>query len=309
MLFTLLRLAAYAGGLTAMALSGATHPWWHWVIALATAAWGVWEKWKRPDEPPRTMRLGVLLEWLAVVGCSLTVGEPAVLLLLLSPLARSAVHLPGREALAVGVVSLLAALGSRQVLPAPAWLLPAQVVAFGVMGPYAYVLGRMARERDEARRQVELAAFEREQRSRDEERVRMAAQLHDVMGQYWAGVIRALDVALLTEGDTQRQFLTRARQAAMEGLEEMRTAVRTWNEGQQTAAQWQQFMETAVGRFRDVVGVQVEFRADPVDWLAFADPVAAAEAVARTTVEALTNAVRHGGRSESGLICTAGPAV
>jgi signal transduction histidine kinase len=308
MLFVLMRVAAYGGALLWIAVGDPHRPSWHWAAALLVAGWGVWDRWKRPDEPERPMRLGVWTETAAVIALALVLHVNGLLLLLVSPLVRAAVHLPGRDVLAQGACSLAVMLMLRQLDPGPAWLLPAQLVAVLAMGPYAYVLGSLVRERDRTRRLVTLAAFEREQRSRDEERVRIAGELHDVMGQYWTGVIRALDVALLTTGDQQRQFLTRARQAALDGLQEMRMSVRTWNEGRQTPAEWIDQLQAAAGRFRELVGIAVSLHMDPVDWQSYSDPNAVAEAVARTAIESLTNAVRHGSAATVGIVVEAGPA-
>ncbi|RIV22767.1 hypothetical protein D2Q93_09315 [Alicyclobacillaceae bacterium I2511] len=46
-----------------------------------------------------------------------------------------------------------------------------------------------------------------------------------MMGQHWTAVIRALDAADATHKPLRREFMHRAREAAITGLEEMREVV------------------------------------------------------------------------------------
>lgn len=295
MTFILMRLAGYGAVLAALAAQPVPRPWWQWAVALAVAAWGVWARYKRPDDPPERLRLGAWAELVLILVAALVLQEATVLFLLLSPLVRTGVHLPWRDALLLGLVSVAGAVALQTLPPHHAWVLWAQLAALLSMGPYACTIGDLLRQRDQARRLAAVAGFEREQRLKDDERIRIAQQLHDVMGQYWTAVIRALDAAAVTDGETSRQFVSRARETAMTGLQEMRTAVHDWHQGRQTPEQWLQFAGLAIRRCGDLPGLQISERRTAVDWSRFADPTGAAEAVARLIAEGLTNAVRHGG--------------
>lgn len=297
MMFVLLRLAGYAAAFVyGVALPG-DRPGWQWALAALVAAWGTWDKWKRPDDAVPVLRLGVWLEAAGIWLWALLLHDNFVLFLLASPLMRSCVHLLAVDSLGLGLAqgASVLLLWWRMPMTTPAWLPWVQLAVLAGLGPYAFVLGGLLRERDAARRALAVAAFEREQRSQDEERMRIASRLHDVMGQYWTAVIRGLDVALVTTGEVQQQFIGRSRETALDGLAEMRTAVHDWHDGRQTATTWLAEMRATAQRFASVVGVQVTLPAAELDLAPFADPAAAAEALARTVVESLTNAVRHGG--------------
>lgn len=295
MYFVLLRLIGYAAVFGTVTLYGGAHHWWQLMTGAAVAAWGIWDRWKRPDDPLLPLRLGVWTEMGAIIGWALLSRSSMPLFLLVSPLMRSGVHLPGLESVILGLVEASVIVAVQRLLPVqPDWLLWAQLAALCAMGPYAWVMGALIREREGARRQLALAGLEQEERLRNAERVRIARQLHDVMGQYWTAVIRGLDVALITTGDQQRTFLLRSQEAAEQGLQVMRTAVHDWNDGHQTPAAWLSDLASFVDRFRETVGVAVDLEQGEIDWARFTDSAGAAEAITRAALESLTNAVRHG---------------
>lgn len=295
MYFVLLRLVGYAVVYASVALYGGPHPWWQWVAGGAVTAWGIWDRWKRPDDSPHDLRLGVWTELIAIIAWSLLSQNSTPLFLLVSPLMRTCVHLSTLESAGLGLVEGGTLLAFHLFLPNPLdWVVWGQVASLVAMGPYAYVMGALVRERETARRQLAVVALEQEERLKNDERIRIARQLHDVMGQYWTAVIRGLDVALVTSGEQQRTFLLRTQEAAERGLQEMRTAVHDWNDGHQTPAAWLGDLAASVDRFQSTVGIAVSLQQGEIDWSRFPDAAGAAEALTRTAVEGLTNAVRHG---------------
>lgn len=293
--FVLLRFAGYAVIFASVALYGGLQPWWQLVVGLILAGYGIWDRWKRPEDSPRDLRLGAWTEVAAIVAWSLISRQPTPLFMLVSPLMRSCVHLSAPEGAGLGLLTI------GIVLAVPhqgTWMLWAQLAAVVGMAPYAYVMGALVREREAARRQLAIAALEQEQRLKNTERIRLARQLHDVMGQYWTAVIRGLDVALVTTDEQQRTFLLRSQEAAEQGLQAMREAVHNWNDGHQTPAAWLTELAASVERFRETVGITVSLEQGEIDWSRFADGAGAAEALTRVALESLTNAVRHGQASQ-----------
>jgi signal transduction histidine kinase len=151
------------------------------------------------------MRKGVWIEWLLVTLWAVLVREPFILFLSLSPLARSCVHLLWLDSLSVLLSSLIASSALCVWLHAPHWFLYSEIGAYVAVGLYTFVIGELNSERDKLRRELTISAFRRAERMKDEERLRIASELHDVMGQYWTAVVRALDVAMLMEGNERLQ--------------------------------------------------------------------------------------------------------
>jgi signal transduction histidine kinase len=269
--------------------------WWQWVISFGVALWCIWDQWKKATDTHRVMRKGVWIEWLLVTLWAVLVREPFILFLYLSPLARSCVHLLWLDSLSVLLSSLIASSALCVWLHAPHWFLYSEIGAYVAVGLYTFVIGELNSERDKLRRELTISAFRRAERMKDEERLRIASELHDVMGQYWTAVVRALDVAMLMEGNERLQFIEKARQAALDGLQEMRSAVHRWNEGRQTAREWMAFMESSVHRLADTTGIQISKSISEPQWELFGQKQQrVAEVICRTVIESMTNAVRHG---------------
>lgn len=264
-------------------------------LTFLICIWCVWDVWKRPDALPPVMRRGVWVEFLLIVAMGLLDGDVAIYFLLLSPIARACIHLPWWDSALIALLSEVSQVVFGRTLLYTNWrFLTIECLITLFASLYTFVMGELVRHRDKLRRVVSVAAFEREQHAKDDERVRMAGHLHDVMGQYWSGVVRALDVAMATTGEQQQVFLVRARNAAMEGLQEMRNTVHTWNEGRQTPQEWLEFVKVSTLRFQELTGVEVERHFCEVPWHQMEEPNQVAEAIARTVMESLTNAVRHG---------------
>lgn len=297
-IFIVLRLVGYGFvGISAFKQSpGWT--WLEWAVSASAVLWCIWDQWKKPDSPATVMRLGIAAETVLVLAWSFAVRDGIVLFALLSPLARSCIHLNWRDSCLLLLGELVAvALCSFYFHSNPTL----QLVVLPVAGGYAFVLGMLLKQREHARRLAVVSAFERELRAQDEERIRVARQLHDRTGQYWSAVIRALDVAKRVDGERRIQFIDKAQEAAMEGLQEMRFAVSRWNDGLQTPGDWVRFMERSARRFGDILGIAVALDIPAIDWHRWDRPDAVAETIARTVIESMTNAVRHGHADTIGI--------
>jgi signal transduction histidine kinase len=292
--FVLLRALTYGVLFVSAFVHDWDRPWWQWLFSVVVAAWTIWDQWKRADDAVATLRRGVWIELGCVLLWGLILQNGVVLFALLSPLTRTCVHLKGRDCLGVLLFVIASILGFDAVFPISVGVEETQLGACFLLGLYSFVLGLLVRERDKARRLVTMATFEREQRLKDEERIRIATQLHDVMGQYWTAVVRALDVASAVEGEPRVLFIAKARDAAMQGLQEMRAAVHDWHDGRQTPSEWMAYVEQSLTRVREFVGVEMHLMQSPVEWQRFDDAMLVAEVMARTILESVTNAIRHG---------------
>jgi signal transduction histidine kinase len=293
--FILLRSIGYTVTLLGLTRTQPALPWWQWVISFAVALWCVWDQWKKATDTHQVMRKGVWLEWLLVTLWAVLVREPFVLFLYLSPLARSCMHLLWFDSLSVLLSSIFASTAMCVWLHTPLWFRYSEVGTYIAVGLYTFVIGELNSERDKLRRELTISAFRRAERMKDEERLRIASELHDVMGQYWTAVVRALDVAMLMEGNERLQFIEKARRAALDGLQEMRSAVHRWNEGRQTAREWMAFMKSSVHRLADTTGIRIHLNISEPQWELFGQQQQrVAEVICRTVIESMTNAVRHG---------------
>jgi signal transduction histidine kinase len=294
--FIAMRTTAYGAVLVSLLLSRTHMPWWMAALAIPICLWCSLDQWKRPDEAAPVMRKGVWAETALIAALAILLHSSELLFLFLSPLCRSCIHLNRKESLLSVMVSAAAILAIHRYQPtASAWLW-GQLIVLASAAFYTSVLGMLLQEREAARRLFSLSEFEREQRTKDEERIRLAGQLHDQTGQYWASIIRALDVALaVKEGDPNRElFMHKAREAAMLGLQEMRQAVHSWHGGHQTPEQWMRLLEESANRIGSLTGIRVTTDLHPLHWHLLADGSETAEAIARAGIEAVTNAVKHG---------------
>lgn len=269
-------------------------PWWQWLIGILVCAFGTSEYWKRPDESTAAMRLGIWAEVFAVGLWTLSTQNSLIIILLVSPVARAGVHLGWRDSALLTVCATVSIFAGWRIWSAEAWLAGVELATILGTSGYSLVLGQLLRQRDRLKRAVQVTAFEREQRVKDEERLRMAGQLHDTLGQHWTAVIRALDVAAQVSGDQRRVFIGKARNAAMDGLSAMRQATHTWNAGRQAPREWLQFVEESLARLQVATGLDVQFQSSEIDWSRFENRIHVAEVLARTVIEGATNAIRHG---------------
>lgn len=293
-LFIILRSAFYLAMLLILISTGRQDSVARWLVSIVVVAWNSWDQLKKPNESVFHMRLGVLLETALIVLWSVMLNEGAILFLLLSPLMRTSIHLSIKEGIALIIVDTMTiAVLDLKVFNQnlPLQLLIGSLIGIGL---YSLVLGLLLKQREQARRHVTVTSFEREQYSLDQERMRIAGQLHDVMGQHWASIVRALDVALVTEGEQSMSFVNRARETALQGLQEMRSAVHNWQDGRQTPHQWIDTLSDSVARFRDITAIHVVLEVQNIEWNRFDNAMSIAELLVRSSLEAMTNAVRHG---------------
>ncbi|MCY9666492.1 histidine kinase [Paenibacillus alginolyticus] len=293
-LFIVLRSSGYLAILLYLIATGKENIWINWIISLIIAGWNSWDHWKKPSETVFHMRLGVVLETLLILLWAIIVKDGVILFMLASPLMRGSIHLSIVDDIALLVMHFI----SLTILNITIfeghlsmYLILGSLIGIGL---YSTALGLLLKQREQARRQLALTAFEREQSSKDQERIRIAEQLHDVMGQHWASIVRALDVALVTQGEQSMSFIKRARETALEGLQEMRSAVHDWQDGRQTPQQWMDDLHRSVARFQAVSGINILLEIEPLTWSRFENPNVIPELLARSGIEAMTNAVRHG---------------
>ncbi|WP_239618065.1 sensor histidine kinase [Cohnella mopanensis] len=290
--FILLRLAGYAAVWIGAYIQAGQWSFMDWTISVGIMAWCVGDQWKTPDSPSPTLKIGILAETALITIWALVLQDGIVLFVLISPLVRSCIHLKWQDCLWITLLEMTAILGLHRLFHSTPYL---QLSLLFIAGLYAFVLGSLLREREQARRLTAISAFEQELRVKEEERMRIAGQLHDRTGQYWTAITRALDVALRLEGDKRVEFITKAREASMEGLQEMRNAVMQWNDGRQSPAEWMRFMEQSIHRFSQVTKMSISLNVSPsIDWHRLEYPAPTAETIARTVIESMTNAVRHG---------------
>jgi signal transduction histidine kinase len=297
-LFIALRSSGYVALLVYLIATGEEHMWIHWIISLIIVGWNSWDHWKKPGETIFHMRLGVVLETLLILLWAVIVKDGIILFMLASPLMRGGIHLSVVDEVALLVIQAMTVILLNITLyerHLSIYLLLGTLVGVSL---YSIALGLLLKQREQARRHLALTAFEREQAGKDQERIRIAEQLHDVMGQHWASIVRALDVALVTEGEQRVTFIKRARETALKGLQEMRAAVHDWQDGRQTPDQWMVSLQRTVARFQEVSGINVVLNIEPLMWSRFGSPNAVPELLARAGIEAMTNAVRHGEASQ-----------
>lgn len=305
-LFIVLRFLGYGAVFFALVWNHLDQYWWQWLIGTFVWILGTLEHWKRPDETSRLMRRGIWLEAVLIVVWTFAVHDNLVLVLLVSPVARAGVHLGWRDSAVLTASSAVCVLAPWPLWSTALWFSCLEfVVILGAAG-YSLVLGQLMRQRDKLRRAVQVTAFEREQRVKDEERLRLAGQLHDTTGQYWTAVIRALDVVEQVTGNQQRMFIEKARGAAMDGLSAMREVTHAWNAGRQTPRAWLQYAEDSLQRLQNVVGIDIQFQSVDIEWMRFVDRVQIAELFARTMIEGATNAIRHGDARRLAVVLQSG---
>lgn len=292
-LFIILRSTSYLAILIFLIATGQEDSWTHWLISLIVVGWNSWDQWKKPTDSIFHMRLGVILESVLIVLWSVILHQGVILFLLISPLMRASIHLSVKDDSAlisthiITIVLLQFTLFDKQL---PLSVLLGTLIGCGL---YSLVLGLLLKHREQARRHIAATAFEREQYNLDQERMRIAGQLHDVMGQHWASIVRALDVALVTQGEQSLSFVRRARETALQGLQDMRSAVHDWQDGRQTPHQWMDYLKDTVIRYREITGLNTTLEIQPIEWNRLDNAVATAELLVRSSMEAMTNAVRH----------------
>ncbi|NIK77768.1 signal transduction histidine kinase [Paenibacillus castaneae] len=296
MTFILLRLAGYLLVWIGAFLQAKQWSWVEWISSAIILLWCIGDQWKRPDSAASTLRLGILIETALIWAWAFILQDGVVLFVLISPLVRSCIHLKWQDYVWMALLDIASIVGIHYLYQSSPYL---QLSLLIIVGLYALVLGALLREREQAKRLIAIASLERELRAKDEERMRIARQLHDRTGQYWTAIARALDVALRMDGDQRIAFITKAREASLEGLQEMRNAVTQWSSGRQMPADWIRFMEQSIYRFSAVMNKPILFSMSPaLNWERLDNPATTAETIARTVIESITNAIRHGEAEE-----------
>lgn len=263
-----------------------------WVVSLLVVSWGTWDYWKKSNDGEKRMRYGVWLELLAITAWITTVQRDVLLFAYISPLARASIHLSIRD-------RVLLFISSGIVIGLYGWWVPGSHIFIPLLvlffvGAYSSIIGSLLNERKRAQRLIGLSKFEKEQSVRDKERIRISRQLHDTMGQYWTAVIRTIDAAEAVDMPSKQIFIQKARKAAELGLEEMRKVVRNSNEGKRTPEQWIDFALKSLERLKEFTTIKIEINCPDGEWELFHQRVEMSELIARTMIESLSNAIRHG---------------
>ncbi len=292
-LFVLVRSTAYAGMLLYWVKTWPSHPWWSWGVAGVATLWGGWELWKRPGDPLHLLRWGAWLEAGLVWVWAVVTPSVVPLFLWISPLSRTWIHATRRDGFGLTGTLVAATLIGGQILPGPSWLTWLQAGVLTASAAYASALGALLREKERLKRETLVSAYEREEHARVEERMNMASRLHDTMGQHWTAVIRALDAADATHEPLRREFMHRAREAAITGLEEMREVVQRGYTDRRTHQDWLDYGLASVRRLCARCGVGLDVNLQPPDWHRFLEGVNVGEVLGRALIEASTNILRH----------------
>ncbi|MBS4174956.1 ATP-binding protein [Bacillus sp. FJAT-49736] len=263
-----------------------------WIITIIVISWGTWDLWKKPDELVRRMRTGVWIEMFSISLWVVLLNGYILLFAFISPLIRTSMHLRLLDRIFIFVITVAEVILFRWCVPGTNIWVP--IMVFMILLLYGSIINGFLHEREKSRRLIALSGFEREQMVRDQERVRMSQRLHDTMGQYWMAVIRAMDVAAAIDGSEKDTYIMKAREAAEQGLNEMRRAVHQWNEGKQTPDQWFKWTIDSLERLREITQIDIQYQSVKINWTHFHRPVEISEFISRFIVESVTNAIRHG---------------
>jgi signal transduction histidine kinase len=276
---------------------------------------------------PGTRPLDALAYTLVVVSCAALVGRRVAPLLVLGIVAAALVlfavyDYPGGPLLIPVIVAVYSvgtalerpavlALGAAvtAIVVARAWLTAAQgrVSAFTWAAP-GWVLASLAwgaavRSRrqllESVRLRAELAEQTREaeaERRADQERLRIARDLHDVIGHSFAAVnvqARVASTVLATDRAGARRALTAIESISREALKEIRQALGVLRQGGQGHTVAAASLTTQICGLLEPLrqaGIRVEALVDIGDAPL---PRAPADAVYRVVQESLTNVMRH----------------
>jgi signal transduction histidine kinase len=269
------------------------------VLYLALGIWGF-------EFAQRARRLPVSLAYLLVefwIGMRINSLAPGGLLpLILLPLAAQAVSLLPRIWAALMCILVIAGVsGNLSWVPTwPIWFRNLSSATAAVVFVVVYV-GVAARER-EARHHVEELSAEVAQLAAANERNRLAREIHDTLGHYLTVIHVQLEAArALVRGEPDRALLAvnRAQALAKDGLTAVRQSVKALRE------------DARVDGIGDQLASLVDSARDEAFRATFASagtarPISAAAALAlhRTALEALTNVRRHAAASRVAFVLT-----
>ncbi|HEY6922318.1 MAG TPA: sensor histidine kinase [Steroidobacteraceae bacterium] len=217
---------------------------------------------------------------------------------------QCALLLDFRAALAITLGQIVAlALVSCKVESQASWFLV--LVSCAGFQLFAFCAAQLARSeiaaRDElARANMELRATQAilDESARTAERLRIARDLHDVMGHTLTTLTIQLDVVSKLTSGPAAEHVACARSAASELLDQVRSVVSRFRiQPADLKAALEKLAE-------DARGLRVQLRVAPE--LTVSDP-ARAEAIVRCVQEVITNALRHSRGSELVIDLTSGP--
>jgi signal transduction histidine kinase len=269
------------------------------VLYLALGIWGF-------EFAQRARRLPVSLAYLLVefaIGMRINTIAPGGLLpLILLPLAAQAVSLLPRIWAALMCVLVIAGVsGNLSWVPTwPIWFRNLSSATAAVVFVVVYV-GVAARER-EARQHVEQLSAEVARLAAANERTRLAREIHDTLGHYLTVIHVQLEAAralVHTEPDRGLTAINRAQALAKDGLTAVRQSVKALREDARVDGIGEQ-LASLVEALRDET-LRATFASAGA-----ARPIGAAAALAlhRTALEALTNVRRHAAASQVSLVLT-----
>jgi signal transduction histidine kinase len=294
-LLALVLLAAGLGG-TAPAARNAGLPdvrWWHFLPVVVAAVAVAARRW---------LPLPTLFVVTGAVGSFMLLGQlyGPILFSLAVALYTVAAHRPlRRSAVATGAVAvLMVTCGLIGTGYGPEVVTP--VVAWAVVPLAIGVIVRVTREQRLANRRDEI------RRHADAERLRVAQEVHDVVGHGLAAITMQADIALhllaKQPGDARQAeaALTAISRTSKESLDELRVtlgAVRSGAPEDRAPAPGLDRLGDLIDRTR-AVGVPVSFA---VDGQASDLPAAVHLAAYRVVQEALTNVLRHAGTATAAV--------
>lgn len=247
--------------------------------------------------------LGVVVAALAVFAVLNYPGGPLLIPVIVAvysvgtALERPAVLALGALVTVIVVVrAWLSAAQAHGPVSAFTWAAPGWVLA-------SLAWGAAVRSRrqllESARLRAELAEQTREaeaNRRADQERLRIARDLHDVIGHSFSAVnvqARVASTVLDTDRSQARQALTAIESISRDALKEIRQALGLLRQGDQGQAVPAAMLITQIRALFEPLrhaGVQVEERVDVGD---ASLPRAVADAIYRVVQESLTNVMRH----------------
>lgn len=156
---------------------------------------------------------------------------------------------------------------------------------FGGLSLFVVYTAQVARAEAAARRALAAAQSELESRSRDAERLRIARELHDVMGHHLTALSLALEAAVHSEPEARALHTDEARVLTKRLLRDVRQVVSELREETPD-------LEEGLRRLSAQASGPRVHLALPAGARLAGDP---AHALLRCAQEALTNAARHGG--------------
>lgn len=258
-----------------------------------------------PIRFPRTPRTHVLVGTFVVasyLGAALGSTYGFSIMLLAVTTAVWASFVPLRVSVATILVllpastALLAAVNSQASLLACTWyaVLTLVVTAFVLVGVEQTAV--IQRERDESERAnqaLRAAQAQLRERSATDERLRIARELHDVVGHQLAGLTLTLETARHLPPDEARHYLESAQRTGKELLAQVRSVVSELRDGGPAAM-------TSLDALGDAwPGMQIHLTdAEVLERV----PAGLRHATVRLVQESLTNAARHGLATEAWVV-------